>query len=107
MLVRLQHLYAVGEDPEQSASSKVDVAALLSSLRGGCSASAVVEMSLSGLVTADEASAGRRHFPTEGSGGDAHPWTEQQSRGTNGGGGKGEDEATTVRAFELRTFLVV
>ena len=94
MIVRLQHVFAEGEDPTLSVPVHVDIAAFVKGiLPAGVKALPPQEMTLDGAqpIAAQEK---RRHFPTAAAM-DANAPSAGASRA-----------ATSVRPFELKTYRV-
>jgi hypothetical protein len=91
LMLRLQHLYAKGEDPSMSVPRTVDVAQFLAS--AGLQAKNITEVTLTGLLPKSELK--RQHFPAESPASTTAPAKVVH-----------ESAGTVVQPYELRTFLV-
>ena len=90
VLVRVRHMFSVGEDPMFSAPQEVEVLAIF-----GGAATKATEVTLTGLLP--RASLNRTRFPTD-------PNAIEQKHHKRVWSTK--SGAITVNAFEFRTFLV-
>jgi hypothetical protein len=108
LVLRLQHMYTLGEDPTASVPQTVDVAALLSPVR---KVAAVHEMTLDGMKNVSSLS-NRNRYPTA----DTEQVQQQQQRQQrqqrqqqqeNGIQTSTQILVATVQPKELRTFQLV
>jgi hypothetical protein len=96
LLLRLQHMYTLGEDPELSRPQDVDVARVLSPYRPV--QANVLEVTLDGMRNVSSMDS-RVRFPAEGGEGAPASASERE-----GGGHPAGKEGVEVAPFELRTF---
>mmetsp|Transcript_11269 Transcript_11269/g.33810 ORF Transcript_11269/g.33810 Transcript_11269/m.33810 type:complete len:173 (+) Transcript_11269:2624-3142(+) len=94
VLVRLQHLYATGEDPVMSAAVDVDLDAFLAS--AGVEKASTTEVTLDGMRNVDT-TCSRPRYPADVAD-DGSPSRCSGDKGTTG--------TVTVSPFEVRTFRV-
>ena len=99
VLVRIRHMYAVGEDEVLSAPSDVDVLALF-----GSHAKQAVEVTLTGILP--KAQLKRHRFPVDGEVGEVGVGKEEEEDEEEEEEEGHDDGFVSVKAFELRTFLV-